>query len=94
MVNFKKISASDWLNIINNEADPSIDAYHLVHYQIDDLFAVHLKTGYASMTTPLVATQEEALAEADKLITQYENSITKFATLQPLKYTHPIPSPI
>lgn len=62
------ISPSQWLSLVNAEADPTLEVYELNYYRMQDQYAVGIKSGYGTFLSPLTTNVDDldSLAEGVK----------------------------
>lgn len=69
----KTITPSEWLNIINKEADPDMDKYELNYYKLGNGYLVHIHSGLGNFVSP--AYRQENVT--DEQLEEYLDKATK-----------------
>jgi len=89
MKEYRKVEPAEWLTIINQEADPTIDKFKVETLKLGDEFAIHIYGGYGSLLSPLT-TDEKVLDTYEKeLRVKYDSlrGIGKPATFNLLSFS-------
>ncbi len=83
MKRFHKITGGDWVNLVNSEADPTLETYELRHIQVGDKYGIHIRSGYGNFVSPLIDNVDDLDKEETKLVGEFNAVKAHCSQFQP-----------
>lgn len=89
--NFKTISPSDFLNLVNQEADPDMDTFQINYYKSGTNYFAHARTGLRNIiTTQFNKGRDLTEEELEPIFDEMTRNITaQYEPLKPQQYSGP-----
>mgnify|MGYP003336583196 CR=1 len=79
----RKVTANEWIAIVNKSAHPDLDYFKLEYLNRNGKFAVYIDSGYGSFLGKLVGTKKELKKEEERLRKEYDQVKVSATPLRP-----------